>query len=472
MMMRNTDRPRWVLRVGVAAAGAMAIAACNVKEELLAPQNPGLIDPSAVTSPAAAYALKVGAVGKTRVVVDGAGSNGNCSGNSECLWEEVGNLTDEYHNSDFQNTRQDIDQRSISDDNPSISYTPVTQARGFVRDAIAAVRQFIPDSTADLAEMYNSLGFLEMSLAENFCNGIPLGHTVNGEITFGAPLKNTEVLDSALTHIDSALAINTKTTAQASFIKQASLILKARILVDQGKFAEAAALVPATAVPNNYNYFFATSQAKNESLGLWSIVNSTARLSVSDSFEIVNGIPTTTKNALPFVSAKDPRVPTTDGKTAGVAPEDATTPMFIQNIWGRFDPIAMVSGIDARLIEAEAKLNAKDIPGMMTILNALRAAPPKISNYQPAAMSPLTAPASQEAATTLFFREKAFWTFGRGQRLNDMRRQLRQYKRTEDQVYPMGSYFKGGNYGNTIQFPVASAEKANPLFTGCLDRNP
>ena len=32
----------------------------------------------------------------------------------------------------------------------------------------------------------------------------------------------------------------------------------------------------------------------------------------------------------------------------------------------------MVSGIDARLIEAEAKLNANDIAGMMTILNALR----------------------------------------------------------------------------------------------------
>src|SRR6185312_7575804 len=186
---------------------------------------------------------------------------------------------------------------------------------------------------------------------------------------------------------------------------------------------------------------------------------------------IVNGAPTTTKNALPFASAKDPRVPTTDGKTAGVAPEDATTPMFIQNIWGRFDPIAMVSGIDARLVEAEARLNANDIPGMMTILNALRTSPPKISNYQPAAMAALPAPTSQDAATTLFFREKAFWTFGRGQRLNDDRRQIRQYKRTEDQVYPTGSYFKGGSYGHTIQFPVPTSELTNPLFKGCIDRS-
>jgi hypothetical protein len=471
-MMQNTKRPGWVLAIGAAAAAVLLITACDVKEELLSPQNPGLIDPSAVTSPAAAFALKVGAIGKARVVVDGAGFGGNCGGNAECLWEEVGNLTDEFHNSDFQNTRQDIDQRSVTDDNPSNPYTQLTQARGYVRDALSAVSQYIPDSTADLGELYNALGFLELSLAENYCNGIPLGHTISGEITYGAPLTNAQVLDSALIHLDSALTVNKGTSAQATFIKQASLILKARVLVDQGKFSDAAALVSTSAVPSTYAYYFGTSQAKNESLGLWQIVNSTARLSVSDSFEIVNGVPTTTKNALPFASANDPRVPVKSGKDAGVAPEDATTPMFVQMIWGRFDPIAMVSGIDARLIEAEAKLNANDIAGMMTILNALRATPPKISNYQPAAMPALPTPASKDAATTLFFREKAFWQFGRGHRLNDDRRQLRQYNRTEDQVFPIGSYFKGGTYGHTIQFPVTSAERANPLFTGCIDRNP
>src|SRR6185437_8536637 len=311
---------------------------------------------------------------------------------------------------------------------------------GFIRDAIAAVQQYIPDSTADLGEMYNSLAFLEMSLAENFCNGIPLGHTVSGEVTYGAPLTDAQVLDSAITHLDSALAINGKTSSQAQFIHQQSLILKARVLVDQGKFDAAAALVPTSAIPSNYAYYFATSQAKNTSLGLWSIVNSTARLSVSDSFEIVNGIPTTTKNALPFASANDPRVNIKAGSavTPKVVAEDGTTPQFVQLIWGRFDPIAEVSGIDARLIEAEAKLNSGDFAGMTTILNALRTAPPKISNYQPATMAPLTAPTTKDAAVTLFFREKAFWTFGRGQRLNDMRRQMRQYGRTEDQVYPTG----------------------------------
>jgi hypothetical protein len=472
-MTHSYNRPRWVASIALAAVGAMTIAGCDVKKELLEPQNPGLIDPSAVASPAAAYALKVGAIGKVRVVVDPAGSNGNCNSNAECLWEEVGNLTDELHNSDFQNTRQDIDQRSISDDNPSIPYTPLTQARGYVRDAIAAVKTYIPDSTTDLAELYNGLAFLELSLAENFCNGIPLGSTVSGVITYGQPLSNMQVLDSALVHVDSALTVNTGSTdaaSQSQFIRRASQIIKTRILIDQAKFPQAAGLT--AGIPSTYAYMLATSQAKNESFGLWQIVNSTARLSVSDSAEIINGASTPTKNALPFASANDPRVPVQSGPDAGVAPEDATTPMFVQKIWGRFDPTPMVSGIDARLMEAELALKSNDIPGMMTILNALRAAPPKISNYQPAVMAPLAIPASIEAATTLYFREKAFWTFGRGQRLNDMRRQMRQYGRSEDAVFPTGSYFKGGEYGHTINFPVTSAEKANPNFTGCTDRNP
>jgi len=464
-------RRRWAGQIALATAGAMALAGCDVKKELLEPQNPGLIDPSAVTSPAAAYALKVGAIGKVRVVVDGAGSSGNCSGNAECLWEEVGSLTDEFHNSDFQNTRQDIDQRSISDDNPSIPYTPLTQARGFVRDAINAVNAYIPDSTTDLAELYNGMAFLELSLAENFCNGIPLGSTVNGVITYGTPLTNAQVLDSAMTHVDSALAVNAgnaDAASQSTFIRRASQLIKARILIDQGKFTDVAALT--TAIPSTYSYLLATSQAKNESFGVWLINNSVARLSVSDSSEIINGAPTATKNALPFASAHDPRVPVQSGEDAGVPSEDATTPMFIQKIWGRFDPTPMVSGIDARLMEAEVALKAGQIPAMMTILNGLRGTPPKISNYQPTTMAPLGQPADIEAATTLFFREKAFWTFGRGQRLNDMRRQMRQYGRAEEDVFPTGAYFKGGSYGNTINFPVAAAEKANPLFTGCLDR--
>jgi hypothetical protein len=131
----------------------------------------------------------------------------------------------------------------------------------------------------------------------------------------------------------------------------------------------------------------------------------------------------------------------------------------------------MVSGIDARMIEAEGRLNASDIPGMMAILNALRAAPPKIGTFQPAAMTALADPANIADATTLFFREKAFWTFGRGQRLGDLRRLVRQYGRTQDQVFPSGQQYKGVSYGSDVNFPVPDGERVNPQFNGCIDRN-
>jgi hypothetical protein len=86
-------------------------------------------------------------------------------------------------------------------------------------------------------------------------------------------------------------------------------------------------------------------------------------------------------------------------------------------------------------------------------------------------MSALATPATQAAAVALFFREKAFWTFGRGQRLGDLRRLIRQYKLSPDQVLPTGNYYKGGAYGSDANFPVPDVERANPQFSGCIDRS-
>ena len=123
-------------------------------------------------------------------------------------------------------------------------------------------------------------------------------------------------------------------------------------------------------------------------------------------------------------------------------------------------------------MEAEAALQADNFAGMTTILNQLRAAPPAITaTVTPAAMPPLAVPANKTAAVSLFFREKAFWTFGRGQRFGDLRRLVRQYGRPQNQVFPTGSFFKGGTYGTDVNLDVSNAELTNPQFTACIDRN-
>ena len=71
----------------------------------------------------------------------------------------------------------------------------------------------------------------------------------------------------------------------------------------------------------------------------------------------------------------------------------------------------------------------------------------------------------------LMFRERAFWTFGRGQRLGDLRRLVRQYGRAATAVFPVGPYYKGGVYGSDVTLPIVDDETYNPKFRGCLDRD-
>src|SRR6185437_4386689 len=118
---------------------------------------------------------------------------------------------------------------------------------------------------------------------------------------------------------------------------------------------------------SNYQYLFATSPARSDDdLGIWVINNSTARMTVSDSSEVLNGTRIVTPNALPFASANDPRVPVKSGLAVDptVGAEDGSTPMFVQLLYGRDDPVPMASGIDARLIEAEAQLNKNSPAGI------------------------------------------------------------------------------------------------------------
>jgi hypothetical protein len=85
-------------------------------------------------------------------------------------------------------------------------------------------------------------------------------------------------------------------------------------------------------------------------------------------------------------------------------------------------------------------------------------------------MSALPVPVTQVDAENQFFREKAFWQYGRGERLSDLRRLVRQYGRDAESVFPTGAFHKTGVFGTGVNFPVPDAEKSNPNFSGCIDR--
>lgn len=310
-------------------------------------------------------------------------------------------------------------------------------------------------------------------MAENFCNGIPFGYlNADGSPNYTDPLTNKDGFTLALAHLDSAVSLATATDTFTTNLLNAIQIARARVLINLGNFTAAKAAV--AGVPTSFQYLQTYSLTTSDNQ-VWSLNSSQKRWVVGDSFD-TGGI---ILNAIPFASAGDPRVKVTGTSLASSLKLafDNQTQFVSQAIYARSDPQPLASGIDARLAEAEERLQASDIPGMMAILNALRTAAggQKIGVFAVPAMAALPNPANQTAATNLYFREKAFWDFSRGTRLSDLRRLIRQYGRTQDQVFPNGQWgykVSGQTYGTDVNFPVTvQDEKPNPKWAGCIDRN-
>lgn len=69
------------------------------------------------------------------------------------------------------------------------------------------------------------------------------------------------------------------------------------------------------------------------------------------------------------------------------------------------------------------------------------------------------------------FRERAFWLFLTGHRLEDMRRLIRQYGRDQANVFPsVNPTAIGLSFGTNVDIPVSEDEQNNPNFHGCTNR--
>jgi hypothetical protein len=458
----HTTHRAW--RAVLMAAALVITGACDhLKDQLLDPQQPGVIGPGALESAIGADALVVGALERFT----------NATGGSTNMWSAGGTLTDEWMSGDTFFQTDDKDRRAVPAGSSSTSPWP-QQVRGYAKDAREALKKYSPQSTAKIGQMYFVEGWIEMDISEHFCSGSPFSYTVDGVPQYSKQLTNGEAYQMALAHFDSGLtAVGSATDAFSVSIRNSLLVAKARTQRDLGQFAAAAATV--SNVPTNFawNLTFSVTTSDNGPYGMNS-PTANPRYVMGDSFDIVNGVKTLLRNSLPFASAGDPRVPVV-GRTDATSPKasDGITTLVYHAIWGnnRSAAVPLVTGIDARLIEAEGKLNANDIPGMMTILNDLRSAPRTLGNLNVPVMSQLPTPATKDAAIDLLFREAAFWQFGRGQRLGNLRRLIRQYGRKQENVFPDGPFHKGGVHGTDVNFSIPDAEFTNPNYKGCLDRN-
>lgn len=457
-MNRITKSIRGIVVTGSILTATFAFAACST-DTLLEVTDPDVIEPGTINTPEAAEALRIGALGRFR----------NITAGGEGAWLLGGLLTDEWKSGDTFLQRNETDQRQIQENNGNVQtmLREIYRARTNALEALNALDQYKPDPASSRAELYFVIGFAELTLAESFCNGSPLSDASTGAPVYGPPLTNQEVFTAALGNMDQAISLATATDAATVRVRNAALVGRARALLDLGRHDEAAAAV--AGVPDDFEYSvtFSLNAGSNQ---IWALNTSARRWVVGDSFDTAGII----ENALPFASAQDPRIPNVGsptGTSAAGKSFDGSTNFIDQSLFGRTDPAPIVSGIDAELYKAEAALRANDFAGMMTILNNLRGSERNLGAVTTPAMAALPAPASQDEATDLYFREKAFWTFGRGQRLGDLRRLVRQYGRAQTNVFPNGPFHKGGTYGVDVNFPVTVDELNNPEFTGCLNRD-
>ncbi len=437
----------------IAAGGILASAACN-PSELLDVQTPDIIDPTDVQSPQGANAVRLGALARFTQATTG----------TESLVLLSGLFADEWVNGDTFTDRHEIDQRRVQPGNAFLNTADRNLHRGrqAAGQALELMDLYLPSAPGwQKGELRFIQGYLINQAAEVYCSGVALSEIRGGVLEYGEPMTTTATLQKALEFVDQGLALVTGNSADDVRVRNALLLTKGRILMNLDQPAQAATTV--ANVPTNYGYqlFHSVSAYSNN---IWNWNNLTRRYSVANN-EGGNG--------LNFATAGDPRVqvcqaPCPQFGVTSATREDASRPLHVQLLWTtRESPVRLLQGVDARMIEAEAALRAGNAALALSILNTARATAP--------GLTPLEDAGTPEARRAQLFQERAYWGFGRGHRMGELRRLVRQYGQNQAAVFPTGAWHKAGaSYHSDVNMPLPLAESNNPNFTAgsmCLDRN-
>jgi hypothetical protein len=392
--------------------------------------------------------VHAGAIGDFQV-----GYSGNTTVEGEVTYS--GLFTDEFLFAETFPTRLEIDKRAIQEQNSNVTAQMRAIQRGRASSDFASARfEKLAPTDVRRAETMNLAGFAIDIMGENYCSGVPISKLTDaGAIELGDPRTTAQMWDEAILKYDSAIVIaSALTSAAATTQLNLARVGRGRALLNKGDFPGAAAAV--AAVPSNFSYVIFTSVGTTrQNNGVWYWQRTSNRWTVANR-EGING--------LPYITDADPRTPTVNANRFGF---DGATQMIFQNKYPLISsPVPLATGVEARLIEAEAALRASNVVGFTTALNAARA------QQGLAATTPAATTAAQQDQ---LFKERAYSLWLTSHRLGDMRRLVRQYQRTQDQVFPTGAYPApiGGTYGTDVNFIIPFDEKNNPKFTGCIDRN-
>lgn len=433
-----------------AAISLTALGGCN-PDEILQVTDPDIVEPEASRSPEGADAARIGALTRLNIATSGG----------ESFFHYGGLLADEWRSGDTFTQRDETDKRTVQTSNANINtgLRNLHRARLGAESAVALLKEFAPSPAHKIGQMYWAQGYIEVQIAEHFCAGV--FSSVDGDlITYGVPVPDTAIFVRAVAHFDSALMNLGGGGTDSTRVLHLASLGKGRALLNLGRYAEAGTAV--ANVPATFRFVMEHSLTTRENQ-IWALNNSARR------YTMVNR---DGGNGLDFIAANDPRLPRCNGGDATCRAQspaitssrsfDSSTPFTAQLVMPTRESAAPIAtGIEARLIIAEAALKAGNDVQWLAELNALRTGVP--------GLTPLVMPLTPVDRENLMFRERAFWMFGTGHRLGDLRRLVRRYTRTASTVFPLGVFHKGGDYGGDTNFPITQAEENNPRFKEAKD---
>ncbi len=444
-----------VSTIRIAAFAGLVVLASGCLDEIVKVTERDVIPPDQVNTPAGATALFAGATREFGIAIAGD------AGGTEGQILIGGMMSDEFFHSGTFSTRVDYDMRAAALDNGTLAgvFRQLQNARLEVKRALTALTATgaAPATDARLGVLYNRTGAIYLYAAMNYCSGVPFSDLVNGTVTNGPSQTTAQMLTAANAEFDRALGAAAG-TANVNF--NTARLLKARSLMISGpaQYAAAAALV--AGVPTNFRAVTEHSIAApaNEN-GVFVFNHLSKRWSMAHQDGGI-GLPFRGQGAGTNPAQADPRLPWVN---TGVGFDNSSPQFNWLGSGARDASLPFGKGEEARLIEAEAALAADDIPTWLGKLNALRTTV--------AGLAPLTDPGTAAGRADMLFSERGFWLYATGVRLSDLRRQVRQYGRAANTVFPSGPYRKGGNYGTDMNFPVPTQEELQNPGAKCIDRN-
>ncbi len=444
------------------AFAAVAAISCRSSDLLRVPTPPSVVSQGSLADTTGAEAIRAGAIGEFAAAIDAFGG----------MIALTGMLSDEMRiGYTYAPGDVGVDARTIAlsvDAHGSFdrTYTLLQAARVMSLQAVTALEQHpSARAPAEIGELFALSAYSEILLGEVVCSGDPLSvASPSGAVIYGQPLSTDSIFGRALAHLDSALAHG----ASEPTVLNLAAVGRGRALLGLGRPIEAGSAVAGVAPSFVYGTqlpstgYYAGGFYRN-----WATFSAQS-YTVGDK---KGG------NGLDFVSARDARVVTILQGTTGLGLPAYYPAKFPQNAVIN-DSIPLADAVEAQLIAAEGALASGNVTAWLGALNQLRAnfvtlrgSYPADTSYHP--LQPLVDPGSDSARVSLMFRERAFWLYGTGHRLGDLRRLVRRYGRDQSAVFPTGPYDNGSGtafysaYGTSVNFPIGAIEASNPNFHGC-----